>query len=158
MGHLSAISRAVVHGTAARLALPAVAAAAAAVAVAGCGVSAHPQVRTPHAAVRPSVTTSAPVQSAAAVSPAATPVIATGPVVRSFSGARSRAIGSLSEKRSLVIRWNVAKPPIQIYTSKGNLLLTSDRRSGAIRLGRGEYRKLRIATNGHWTIQLRAMA
>ena len=85
-------------------------------------------------------------------------MIASGPLVRMFSGARSQAIGSLSAKRSLVIRWNVAKPPIQIYTSRGNLLLSSDRRSGTIRLGRGEYRKLRIATNGHWTVQLRAVA
>jgi hypothetical protein len=113
---------------------------------------------TSQAAAQPSVTSSPPGQAAAAVSQAAAPVIATGPLVRMFSGDRSQAIGSLSEKRPLVIRWNVAKPPIQIYTLKGNLLLSSDRRSGAIRLRRGEYRKLRIATNGHWTVQLRAVA
>ena len=141
----------------ARLALPLVLAAGA-VAVGGCGAGTHPPVATSQAAEQPSVTSSSPGQAAAAVSQAAAPVIATGPLVRMFSGARSQAIGSLSETRSLVIRWNVAKPPIQIYTSKGNLLLSSDRRSGTIRLGRGEYRKLRIATNGHWTIQLRAVA
>jgi hypothetical protein len=141
----------------ARLALPLVIVAAA-LAVGGCGAGTHPAVANSQAAAQPRVTSSSPGEAAAAVSQGAVPVIATGPVVRMFSGARSQAIGSLSAKRSLVIHWNVAKPPIQIYTSRGNLLLSSDRRSGAIRLGRGEYRRLRIATNGHWTVQLRAAA
>jgi hypothetical protein len=149
--HITANSRS------ARLALPVVLAAGA-VAVGGCGAGTQPPVTTSHAAARPSVTSSSPGQATAAGSHAAIPVIVTGPLVRMFSGARSQAIGSLSAKRSLVIRWNVAKPPIQIYTSKGNLLLSSDQRNGAIRLGRGEYRKLRIATNGPWKVQLRAAA
>jgi hypothetical protein len=144
------------HRSSARLALPVVLVAAAV--AGGCGAGTHPPVAPSPAAAQPTLTSSALGQAAVAQPQAVAPVIAAGPLVRMFTGARSQAIGSLSEKRSLVIRWTVAKPPIQIYTSKGNLLLSSDRRSGAIRLGRGEYRKLRIATNGHWTIQLRAVA
>jgi hypothetical protein len=135
----------------AKLALPLVLVAAAA--AGGCGAGTHPPVATAPAAAQPIVTS--PGQAAAA---APQPVISTGPVVRMFTGAGSQAIGSLSEHRLLVIDWKVAKPPVQIYTAHGNLLLSSDRRSGAIRLARGEYRQLRIATNGHWTIQLRAAA
>lgn len=143
----------------ARKALPLVLAAAAI--AGGCGAGSHAAPGTtaapgqPQAAVPPGVTRASPSQ-AAAVAPQ--PVIASGPLVTMFSGARSQEIGSLSEHRALVIRWKVAEPPFQIYTSHGNLLLSSDRRSGAIRLARGEYRRLRIATNGHWTIQLRAAA
>jgi hypothetical protein len=139
------------NGASAKLALPLVLVAAAV--AGGCGAGTHPSAATAQAAAHPTVTL--PGQAGVAEPQ---PVIATGPVVRLFAGARSQAIGSLSEHRLVVIRWKVAKPPIQIYTSQGNLLLSSDRRSGAIRLRRGEYRNVRIATNGHWTIELRSAA
>jgi hypothetical protein len=138
-----------------RLVLPgAVIAVTIAVAVSGCGAGTQAPGATAQAAARPSATSSPPAQTATA----ATSVVATGPVVRRFSGARSQAIGSLSVKRSLVIRWTVAKPRIQIYTAKGNLLVSSDRRTGTIRLGQGKYTGLRIDTSGPWSVQLRAAA
>jgi hypothetical protein len=146
----------------ARLALPLVLAAAAL--VGGCGANDHAAGVTaassgpPQARAKASATSASPVTSAAADSHAAPPVIAEGRLVRTFTGTTSTGIGSISEPRPLVIRWTAAKPPIQIYTSHGNLLLSSPRRGGVIKLGRGEYPKLRIATNGHWTIQLRAVA
>jgi hypothetical protein len=158
MGQLSAMRSSVrrlsTDSRSTRLTLPgAVVAVAVAVAVGGCGAGTQAPGATSQAA-RPGATSSPSGQTA----PAAIPVVATGPVVRRFSGARSQAIGSLSVKRSLVIRWNVARPRIQIYTAKGNLLVSSDRRTGTIRLGQGKYTNLRIDTGGPWTIQLRAAA
>jgi hypothetical protein len=137
-----------------RRVLPAaVIAVAIAVAVGACGAGTQAPGATSQAA-RPQATSSPSGQPP----PAATSVVATGPVVRRFSGARGQAIGSLSVKRSLVIRWNVARPRMQIYTATGNLLVSTDRRTGTIRLGQGKYTNLRIDTGGPWTIQLRAAA
>jgi hypothetical protein len=136
---------------------------AAVVAIAGCGSSnQQPGPSTTSSthrpsAVRPSAPSTALGHPAAEIQPAAA-VIAAGPLVRGFSGMRNQGIGSLSEKTSLVVAWKVTKPPIQIFTSHGSLLLSSDRRSGRIRLARGDYPGLHIATKGHWTVQLRAAA
>jgi hypothetical protein len=143
------------------------------VVIAGCGggsqraatiaaSSGQPKTTTSQTATQPQVaprrTATRPWLGHRAADTQPAPVIAAGPLVRVFSGTRNKGIGSLSEKTPLVVGWTAAKPPIQIFTSQGNLLLSSDRRSGRIRLGSGVYPGLRVATNGHWTIQLRAVA
>jgi hypothetical protein len=131
--------------------------------IAGCGAGSSPPRAT---AVAPLHGLAPASQTAAGTSlghpgtltqPAA-PSIAAGRLVRVFAGTRNAGIGSLSAKTSLVVGWNAARPPIQIFSRQGILLLSSDRRTGRVRLGAGEYRGLRIATRGHWAIQLRAAA
>jgi len=84
------------------------------------------------------------------------PVISAGAVTRSLSGTGDRAIGALSEKSTVVLEWSTTTPPIQVFALHGFLLVNSNSATGRVRLARGEYKGLRVATKGHWTIQVRA--
>ena len=115
-------------------------------------------------ASRPAIVSGVPVRSAgrrAAVAQASTPkppAIPAGPLVSGFSGAGNQAIGSISEKKSVVIEWNAASPPIQIFNAHGVLLLNSDLPSGRVRLASGDYRNLHVGSKGPWRIQIHASA
>jgi hypothetical protein len=118
------------------------------VVVAGCGGSSHqstsPTSPTKQTSKSQSTNTPAP------------PRIAAGRVLTSFSGSGNRKLGSLTEKRTTVLEWSATKPPMQIHLSNGFLLLNSNARTGRVRLLRGTYPGVRVATRGPWTIRLRA--
>jgi len=84
------------------------------------------------------------------------PVIAAGRLLEAFSGVGNRSIGSLSERAAVVLQWSTAGWPLQLFTERGFLLVDSQPGYGRIRLARGDYRGLRVGTQGAWTIQLRA--
>jgi hypothetical protein len=84
------------------------------------------------------------------------PVIAAGRLLEAFSGVGNRSIGSLSERAAVVLQWSTAGRPLQLFTERGFLLVDSQPGYGRIRLARGDYRGLRVGTQGAWTIQLRA--
>jgi hypothetical protein len=84
------------------------------------------------------------------------PVIGAGRVIRSFSGTGNRRIGSLSEKTAIVLQWRTAGRAIQLFTVHGFVLVDSHAATGRVRLARGGYPALRVATRGSWTVQLRA--
>ncbi len=86
------------------------------------------------------------------------PEIPAGPVLKTLSGTGDAALGLLSEKTAVVLQWNTASPAIEIFTAQGFRLVASPASSGRVRLTPGEYRGLRVATKGPWTIQLRAVA
>ncbi|MGO9788056.1 MAG: hypothetical protein ACLP8S_00630 [Solirubrobacteraceae bacterium] len=86
------------------------------------------------------------------------PVIPAGALIGSFSGTGNQTIGSVSEQRTIVIEWTADKAPIQVFTSKGFLLVDSRTQTGRIRLARGDYQDLHVATRGAWTLQLHAQA
>ena len=86
------------------------------------------------------------------------PLIQAGPLVGGFSGTGSKAIGALSEKTSVVLEWRTATPPMQIFNSRGFLLVNSNLPSGRVRLASGEYRNLHVGAKGPWTIKIHASA
>ena len=122
---------------------------------------ARPAVRSKHArnGAQAVPSTSSTKHSQAVARPAVRskpPVISAGAVTRSLSGTGDRAIGALSEKSTVVLEWSTTTPPIQVFAPHGFLLVNSNFATGRVRLARGEYKGLRVATKGHWTIQVRA--
>jgi hypothetical protein len=71
------------------------------------------------------------------------PVIGAGRVIRSFSGTGN-------------LQWRTAGRAIQLFTVHGFVLVDSHAATGRVRLARGDYPVLRVATRGSWTVQLRA--
>ncbi|MGA2929947.1 MAG: hypothetical protein ABSG43_28960 [Solirubrobacteraceae bacterium] len=84
------------------------------------------------------------------------PVISAGVVTSTLTGTGNQPIGTLSEKTTVVLQWSTTVGPIQIFNTHGFLLVNSSAATGRVRLARGEYKGLRVAARGHWTIQLRA--
>jgi hypothetical protein len=105
----------------------------------------------PQVTVRPS-----PAKRSGAVVQTATP--RPGATIRTINGTSNATIGTLAERTSVFLVWNASEAPIQIITSQGNLLLSSHARSGSIRLAPGTYGGLRVASQGAWTLRLRAAA
>jgi hypothetical protein len=79
-----------------------------------------------------------------------------GATIRVISGTRNAQIGTLAEPTSVFLVWTASEAPIQIFTSQGNLLLSSHARNGKIRLAPGQYHGLRVASPGAWTLRLHA--
>ena len=86
----------------------------------------------------------------------AVPVVAAGRVIRSFSGVGDRRVGALSERAAVVLQWRTAGRAIELFTGRGFVLVDSHAATGRVRLARGDYPALRVATRGPWTVQLRA--
>jgi hypothetical protein len=57
-----------------------------------------------------------------------------------------------------VLSWHAARAPIQIFTSSGFLLVQSGASNGSVRLSKGTYRGVRVATHAGWSIELRTRA
>jgi hypothetical protein len=81
-----------------------------------------------------------------------------GAMIRTITGTHNATIGTLAEGTSVVLVWTASEGPIQIFTSQGNLLLSSHARNGTIRLAEGQYHGLRVASPGAWTLRLHAAA
>ena len=77
-------------------------------------------------------------------------------LLRSLSGVGDQAIGTLSEKATVVLQWSTTKPPIQIFNPHGFLIVNSDSLTGTVKLARGEYKGLRVASKGSWKIRIHA--
>ena len=83
-------------------------------------------------------------------------MIPAGPLLRAFAGTGNTSIGTLSEKSTVVLEWTTTKAPIQVFTSRGFLIISSHTRSGRVRLAHDRYPGVHVATKGQWTIQLHA--
>jgi hypothetical protein len=83
-------------------------------------------------------------------------VVAAGRVIRSFSGVGDRRIGALSEGAAVVLEWRTAGRAIELFSVRGFVLVDSHAATGRVRLARGGYPALRVATRGPWTVELRA--
>jgi hypothetical protein len=84
------------------------------------------------------------------------PAIKAGPQLTSFSGTGNGKVGNLTEKATVVLEYSTSKPPIQVFTAKGFVLVASQTGSGRVRLAHGTYPGVRVATKGHWTLSLHA--
>jgi hypothetical protein len=76
-------------------------------------------------------------------------------VTRTFSGTGAKRIGTLRLKRSAVLRWKTSGGVFQISVSSRFLLVNTRARSGRVRVYRGVYRGVRVASSGHWKITIR---
>lgn len=54
-----------------------------------------------------------------------------------------------------VLSWHAQQGPIQIFTSRGFLLAQSSAAHGSVRLSKGTYRGVRVASHAGWSIELR---
>lgn len=79
-----------------------------------------------------------------------------GRTIKTFAGSGNGRIGSVSERTTTVLEWRAPGHGIQIFTSRGALLVDSTTGIGSVRLPRGEYADLRVASRGSWVIRLRA--
>jgi hypothetical protein len=84
------------------------------------------------------------------------PVSSTAGVTRTLTGTGNQPIGNLSERSTVVLEWSTAAGPIQIFNPHGFLLVNSSAATGTVRLARGDYKGLRVAAKGYWTIRLHA--
>jgi hypothetical protein len=78
-----------------------------------------------------------------------------GRLLRHFAGSGNTGLGTLVIRSRAVLSWNAARPPIQIFTARGFLLVSSHAASGSVQLSRGTYTGMRVATHAGWTIELR---
>lgn len=85
-------------------------------------------------------------------------VIKTGPVLQSFFGDGDKAIGTLTASTAVVLEWSTTKAPIQIFNGHGFVLVNSSSGTGEVRLARGKYTDMHVASKGRWTITLHAPA
>ncbi len=84
------------------------------------------------------------------------PVISAGVVTGTLTGTGNQPIETLSEKTTVVLQWSTTAGTFQIFNTHGFVLVDSNATTGRVRLARGDYKGLRVAAKGHWTIQLRA--
>ena len=105
----------------------------------------------PHVTIRPSTANHSG-------SDVATGTPQPGAIIRTITGTHNATIGTLAEGRSIVMVWTASEGPIQIFTSQGNLLLSSRAHSGTIRLAEGQYHGVRVASPGAWSLRLHTSA
>jgi len=99
----------------------------------------------------PAATSSSPAASAPS-SPSGQ--VATG---RSYTGRGNRAIGTITLRSPVTLTWSTTKPKIQVFTSLGFVLVNSHKTTGSIKLSKGTYRGVRVASPGTWTVLLRPL-
>lgn len=79
-----------------------------------------------------------------------------GRVLRRFTGSGNARLGTIVVGSRSVLMWRAQRPPIQIFTSKGFILVRGRAAAGSIQVSRGTYTGTRVATHGGWTVELRA--
>ncbi len=106
--------------------------------------------------------------SARATQALATPAKSAGPVathrissapgkgtLHRFVGSGHTRLGTIVVRSPQVLQWRAARAPIQIFAANGFMLVNSSAPSGSIRLSRGTYRSVRVATHASWSVELR---
>lgn len=83
---------------------------------------------------------------------------ASGPVLRSFAGSGNTHLGTISVASPELLVWSAQHTPIQIFTTNGFILVSGRTSTGSVRLARGTYAGVRIATRAGWSVQLHALS
>jgi hypothetical protein len=63
-------------------------------------------------------------------------------------------VGTIRITVPTTLIWH-ARGPIQVFTSKGFLIVDSQAPSGGVRLSKGQYPGLRVVASGAWSVELR---
>ncbi len=88
----------------------------------------------------------------------AAPPAASGPVVRSYAGSGNTRLGTISVSSPELLVWSAQRVPIQIFTTSGFILVSGRTRTGSVRVARGTYTGVRVASRAGWSIQLHALS
>jgi hypothetical protein len=107
--------------------------------------------------------TTQPAQSATTSTGASTPTSIhrsspppSGRLLRRFTGYGNSQLGTIVVPSSSALLWSARHTPIQIFTSSGFMLVNSKAASGSVRLSRGSYRGVRVASHAGWLVELRS--
>ena len=79
-----------------------------------------------------------------------------GRLLRRFAGFGNRSLGTIVVHSLGVLEWNALRRPIQIFTMRGFMLVSSKAAHGTILLSPGTYRGVRVASASAWSIELRS--
>jgi len=79
-----------------------------------------------------------------------------GRLLRRFAGSGNGRLGTLVVSGRTLLVWNAHRPRIQIFTSKGFMLVNSPSQTGTVRLSRGTYRGVRVSSPAQWSVELRS--
>lgn len=79
-----------------------------------------------------------------------------GRLLRRFTGSGNTRLGTIVVSSAQVLVWRAQRPPVQIFAANRFILVSSHASTGSVRLSRGTYPGLRIASRAGWTIELRA--
>ncbi len=72
-----------------------------------------------------------------------------------YTGSGGRSVGTIVLHSPTTLVWNAAKP-IQVFTSKGFVLVNARTPNGRVLLAKGKYPGVRVASHGSWSVELRA--
>ena len=118
------------------------------------GVSADAQQTA--SAAQPTHAAATPKGASALTSIQRLPASPSGRLLRRFTGYGNSALGTIVVRSASVLIWNARHPAIQIFTSSGFMLVNSKATTGTVRLSRGTYRGVRVASDAGWSIELRS--
>ena len=138
--------------------------------IAGCGSSSSTSSSASNAASAPNSSSSTAASTPAASAPstatsaqpshpsaAAPPAAATsGTLLHRYSGTGDYLLGKLVLPASRVLVWSAHYGKIQIFTASGFMLVNSQSATGSVRLARGTYSGVRVATAASWSLELRS--
>lgn len=77
-------------------------------------------------------------------------------LLRRFAGSGDTRLGTVVVRSAEELVWQAGHAPIQIFAANGFMLVNSQAPHGSIRLSRGTYRGVRVATHARWSIELRS--
>jgi hypothetical protein len=101
-------------------------------------------------------TTPSPTGSAPSSTKAASAAPPGGRLLRRYAGNGNTQLGTIVVSVPSTLTWKAQHSPIQVFTSKGFILVNSTAPSGVTRLSRGTYRNMRVASRAGWSLELRA--
>jgi len=79
-----------------------------------------------------------------------------GRLLRRFSGSGNTRLGTIAVSSGQVLVWRAQRPPLQIFAANRFILVSSHAFAGNVKLARGSYPGVRVASHAAWTIELRA--
>jgi hypothetical protein len=65
-------------------------------------------------------------------------------------------LGKIVAPATRVLVWSAHSGRIQIFTASGFMLVNSQSATGSVRLARGTYSGVRVATAASWSLELRS--
>jgi hypothetical protein len=75
---------------------------------------------------------------------------------KTFSGSGNKKLGTLRLRRSAVLTWRARGRLFQVFEQHGFLLVDTRAHRGHVKIHRGVYRRVRVATRGRWRISIRS--
>lgn len=138
--------------------------------IAGCGSSSSTSSATSKPASTPNTSSSTAASTTAASAPStaksaqpshpstpALPAAATsGTLLHRYTGTGDYLLGKIVAPASRVLVWSAHSGRIQIFTASGFILVNSQSATGSVRLARGTYSGVRVATSSSWSLELRS--